>query len=428
MEYFVFIAYLVLFSWLVTRTRFFRRSGLNKDQLVILFLAKVIAGIFYGWIGIYYGSYAGMVDTWAYHYQGLDELKLLSQNPQEYFTNILYSSRADSRIDEFFGSDNSYWNDLKALAFIKFLSVMDIFSLGNYYVNAIFYSYITLFGPIALYRVFKEVFRDSHMLILLAICFVPSFAYWGSGIHKEGLICLAIGLVMYHTWTALKEKKWSAKRILGIVLGFGIFFLLRNFYLVLIAPALLAWILADRWPQRKLTCFAVVYSIGAILFFSLRFIHPKLDFPLAVVEKQQAFLQLIGNTSIPITELKPNVLSFILNTPQAFTLSTLRPYPADVHHFFSMAAAVETVLLVMFFVVSLIWHRRDVILDKSVVYFCIFFALSILLSIGFSVNNLGAIVRYRSVAFPLIVPIIAVCTDWKRVPLPSFFNIKKINN
>ena len=65
MEHFIFAAYLVLFSWIVTRIKFFRNSGLTPAQLVIVFLLKVIAGIIYGWIGVYYGNLAQMVDTWA---------------------------------------------------------------------------------------------------------------------------------------------------------------------------------------------------------------------------------------------------------------------------------------------------------------------------------------------------------------------------
>jgi hypothetical protein len=428
LEYLLFVTYLVIFSWFVTRTRFFIRSGLNKDQLVILFLAKVMAGIFYGWVGIYYGSYAEMVDTWAYHYNSLEELKLLTNHPHEYFTNLFHSSQPSTRIDAFLGSDNSYWNDLKTLVLIKMLSIFDIFSMGNYYVNVIFYSYITLFGPIALYRVYKEIFPEKKLLVLAAICLIPSFLYWTSGIHKEGLIFLGIALIIYHVHKGMEQGRWPLKRWLGILLAFFICFLLRNFLLILIPPALVAWFIARKFPERKLTCFLVVYATGSILFFCLQYLHPALDFPQSVVDKQQAFLQLKGSTSIPIRELKPTVMSFIINTPQAITLSTFRPYPQDIHHFFSMIAAVEILILLVLFILSIVWHDQAATRDRKVVYFCVFFAISLLLTIGFSVNNLGAIVRYRSVAIPLLIPIVVACTDWKRVPFPSIFNIKKINN
>lgn len=428
MEYLLFVVYLVIFAWLVTRTRFFNRTGLNKDQLIILFLVKVIVGIFYGWIGIYYGGYAKMVDTWSYHYQSIEELKLLTSNPHEYFSSLLPAPRSSEGLGGFFDSYDSYWNDLKSMIFVKLLSIFDIFSMGNYYVNAIFYSYLTLFGPFALYRVMKEVFPAQKILVLIAIFFVPSFLYWASGIHKEGLIFLGIGLIVYHIYFALQENKWPLKRWLGILLGIFLFLLLRNFVLVLIAPAIVAWLLASRRPDHQLACFGAVYSIAGVLFFCLRYIHPKLDFPQAVVDKQQAFMALVGNTSIPIRQLKPDALSFLVNTPQAITLSTFRPYPNDVHHLFSMAAALEILLLLLLFLALLIWHKKGVIRDRKVVYFCLFFAMSLLLTIGFSVNNLGAIVRYRSIALPLVVPIMVACIDWKRLPVPSFNNINKINN
>jgi hypothetical protein len=428
LEYLLFVVYLVVFAWLVTRTNFFKWTGLNRDQLVILFLVKVIAGIFYGWIGVYYGGYAQMVDTWSYHYQSIDELKLLTSNPHEYFTNFLPSPRSDEGLGEFLGSSNSYWNDLKSMIFIKLLSVFDIFSMGNYYVNVIFYSYLTLFGPIALYRVMKEVFPEEKMMLLIAIFLVPSFTYWSSGVHKEGLIFLGISLIVYHVYFALQEKKWKLKRWLGILLGIFLFLLLRNFLLILIAPAVIAWLLASRSPRYRLACFGIVYTIGAILFFCLRYVHPKLDFPQAVVDKQQAFLVLTGNTSIPIHELKPDAWSFLINTPQAITLSAFRPYPSDIHHLFSMAAAIEMLLLLLLFICFLIWHKKGVAKDKSVVLFCVFFAISLLLTIGFSVNNLGAIVRYRSIAMPLLIPVMVAYTDWKRMPIPLFSNIRKINN
>ncbi len=428
MEYLLFVTYLVIFSWFVTRTRFFNRSGLNKDQLVILFLAKVMAGIFYGWVGIYYGSYAKMVDTWAYHYNSLDELKLLASNPHEYFTNLFHFSQPSTRMDAFLGSDNSYWNDLKTLVLIKMLSIFDIFSLGNYYVNVIFYSYITMFGPIALYRVFKNVFPEKKLLVLASICLVPSFLYWSSGIHKEGLIFLSIALIVYHMYYGLEEQRWPLKRWLGILLAFFICLLLRNYLLILLPPAMLAWLIAHKFPKRQLTSFFIIYAIGGVLFFCLQYVHPRLDFPQSVVDKQQAFLQLKGTSSIPIRELKPTLMSFIINTPQAITLSTVRPYPADIHHFFSMAAAVEILMLLALFIISVLWHDSKATRDKNVVYFCVFFTLSLLLTIGFSVNNLGAILRYRSVVIPLLIPVIVACTDWTRVPFPSLLNIKKINN
>jgi hypothetical protein len=167
LEHLLFVGYLVLFAWFVTKTKFFLDSGLSKPQLIILFLLKVIAGVFYGWVGVYYGGLAQMLDTWGYHYHGLIEYRLLLDNPREYFTNLFHNPY-ENGFENFFGSSDSYWNDLKGNVIIKFVSIFHIFSFGNYYINVIFYSYISLFGPIAFYRVMTDLFPGRKLIILLA--------------------------------------------------------------------------------------------------------------------------------------------------------------------------------------------------------------------------------------------------------------------
>ena len=392
----------------------------------MIFLLKVIAGIFYGWMGNYYGGLAQMADTWNYHQNGLLEYQLLVKDPNEYFINLFHDPYNNEGLAGFFSSKDSYWNDLKLNVFIKVLSIFDVFSFGHYYVNVIFYAFISLFGPVALYRVMSDVFPRQKNILLFTVFFIPSFFYWSSGIHKEGLIFMSIGLIIFHIYFANKENKPGIKRWLGVLAGLFILLILRNFVLVIILPAILAWLVANRWPRYGLTCFTVVYLVCSIAFFTLRYIDPRLDFPGAVVNKQQAFIQIVGNSSIPIKQLEPDILSFLKNTPQAITLSSVRPYPSDVKHLLSLAAAIETDIILLLFLLFLFFRVKLNLHSNNVLYFCIFFSISLLLAIGFSVNNLGAIVRYRSIIIPLLVGIMAVQTDWKKIAV--FFPGKNKKN
>lgn len=429
MGYLVFVVYLVLFAWLVSRVRFFSQSGFSKPQLIIFFLLKVMAGIFYGWIGLYYGGMAQMSDTWGFHAFGVQEHRLLTTDPGEYLTNLFRNSyEGGSGFETLFRGGESYWNDLKGNAFIKVLSVFNIFSFGYYYVNVIFYCFVTMFGPMAIYKVMTDVFPGRKVPIALASFLIPSVLYWTSGIHKDGLIFVGISLVVYHVYFGLKQKKWSIKRIAGVLLGLLLLLTLRNFLIVVVVPAVFTWILAHVWPRRALLVFTSVYLVFIILFFTVRYINPALDFPRAVVNKQQEFISLQGNSSIPINQLQPTALSFLENIPQAFTLSTIRPYPGDVQHILTLAAAVEVIALLLLFCAFLVFRKKDSRASSPVfLYFCLFFSFSVLLAIGYSVNNLGAIVRYRSVVIPLLVVPMVAQTDWRRVAA-LFKNIKNKNN
>ena len=429
MEYLLFVAYLVLFAWLVTKVKFFTSTGLSKSQLIIILLLKVMAGIFYGWIGLYYGGLAQMQDTWGFHTNSIQEYHLLFNDPHEYFTN-LFMDPYEGGVKDFLGSNDSYWNDLKGNVFIKILSVFNILSIGNYYVNVIFYSFITLFGAIAIYRVMADVFPGKKTAILLATFLVPSFLYWTSGIHKEGLIFTGISLVVYVIYFSTKQKRLGLKRFLGLVSGLLLILALRNFIIILILPAIMAWLLANKWPKYGLAIFTSLYLLFGILFFTIRYISPGLDFPQAVVNKQQAFKNLAeGGSTIPMKDLEPTAISFLKNTPQAFNLSTIRPYPSDVRHILSLAAAIEIDALLFLFVLFLFWRANgDSSNSKNFKYFCVFFSMTLLMAIGFSVNNLGAIVRYRSVVMPLLVIPMAAQINWKKLGGLIFNNINNKNN
>lgn len=408
----MFAAYLILFAWIITKVKFFNHSGLTNSQLVIFFLLKVMAGIIYGWIGVYYGEMAQMVDTWAYHYESIKEYQLLLSNPLEFFTS-LFQNNYEHGYTRFF-YENSWWNDLKGNFFIKILAIFNLFSFGHYYINVVLYSFLSLFGPVALYRVMQNVFPTQKVAVLLATFLVPSFIYWTSGLHKDGLIFVGIALITYNFYFGFRQKDFGFGRILAIFIGFFLILGLRNFYVVPMIPALLAWSITEKTKFRPIAVFGSVYCLFILLFFTAKYINPGLDFPDAVVDKQQAFIKLSGGTSIHVNQLKPTFGSFILNSPQALSLTVIRPYPSDVRHLLSLAAAMEIAFLILLFAVFLIWRRNGFRLNPFLL-FAIFFSFSVLLMIGYSVNNLGAIVRYRSVVLPFLIVPIAVKIDWQKI-------------
>lgn len=413
MEHLLFAAYLILFSWLVTRTPFFTASGLTTPQLVIVFLLKVMAGIFYAWIGVYYGEMAQMVDTWGYHYESIRETTILKSAPSQFFGSIFQNTYGDG-YTKFLAHENSWWNDLKGTFFVKTLALFNVLSFGNYYINLIFYSFISLFGPVAVYRVMIDVFPDRRLPILLATFLIPSFIYWTSGIHKDGIVFLGIATVIYQVYFGLKETRFSFTRIALILFGLLLVLALRNFLVIPFLPALLAWVLAHYNRHRQAPIFAGIYTMFIVLFFTAGFLHPRLNLPEEVVSRQEAFLKLGGGSAVAVTKLEPTFGSFAANLPQSFSLSVVRPYPSDVRHLLSLAASLEINLLLLLFAAFLFVRRNGTELSPALLFF-LAFSFSVLLMIGYTVNVLGAIVRYRSVVLTLLIVPVAAQIDWRRI-------------
>jgi uncharacterized protein with PQ loop repeat len=171
-----------------------------------------------------------------------------------------------------------------------------------------------------------------------------------------------------------------------------------------------------------------VYIVFILLFFTAQYIHPKLNFPEAVAIRQGEFLSLGGGSAVPVSRLEPTIGSFVMNLPQAVSLAVLRPYPSDVHHLLSLAAATETNVLLLLFLLFLFVRRKNGKHLSPFLLFCIFLSFSVFIMIGYTVNILGAIVRYRSIVLPFIIVPIVAKIDWDKILAAISGNITNKNN
>lgn len=412
----LFAAYLVLFSWLVTKVPFFKKSNLTPAQLIIILLLKISSGIFYGLITAKEGGGVYLADSWALHYESIKESMLLRSNPVQFFTNLPdYLNYGD--YSEPFSSSQSWWTNLGGKLLLKINAVFHLFSGQTYFINVIFYSFLTLFGPIALYRVQIDIFPTKATLILLSIFLLPSFIYWTSGIHKDGVLFMGLALIVYHFYFGLKNKEFKGGRIAVIVFCLVLLVVIKNFLVLLLVPALLSWVLTQKIKAKPVFIYTIVYLLSLSLFFASKYIHPKINLPQAIVNKQAAFKKLKGTSEIKTPDLHPVVGSFLKNAPNSFYLATFRPTLVDVKDAASFAAALEGFLLLALFGCFIFLKKPAELRSVPFFLFCLFFSFSLLLVIGYTVNFLGAIVRYRSIILPfLVIPMIALI-DWNKIRL-----------
>lgn len=358
---------------------------------------------------------SSLPDTLVFHREGLIEYHLLFTNPKDYFSNLFYSGYGTG-YGGLFSSANSYWNDLTSNLIIKFLSLCDIFSFGNYYVNVIFYNYVIFFGAIGLYRVFDMVYANKKYQ-LIATCFLlPSLLFFSSTIHKEGLIYAAIGVAVFNIQTALYKTGFTARRIIYISFALCFIFLQRNYVLLAFLPAAFAWMLSVIKKYPGWLTFITTYTAGAILFFAAGELSPKLNLPRKVSQKQWDFKQLqIPSTYIIIDSLAPTFKGFASNAPQALNHSLLRPYFADNKLSMSLLPFSVELFIYEMLVLLFIFVGNKTGTQNPFILFCLFFSLSILLIIGYTVPIIGAIVRYRSIYLPFILTPIVCSIKWQRI-------------
>ena len=413
MQALLFIIYLILFGWLISRIPFYKNAPVNKWLLIAIFLLKILCGLAYAW---YYAQPQNIdtADTWNYYHSSLGETDWLLKDPVAFVKDLFHHSYNSS--GNLFNNKTSYWNDLKSNSIIKLIAVINVFTGKSYYVNIIFFNFLYLFGPVALYRLATAYYQQQKILLFLFVFLLPSFLFWCSGIHKDGLIFSAMMLAALSVYSQLQQGRILIKDCLLMLLYFIVLFALRNFVLLLLIPALAAWIISEKYPSRKGWIFGGIYLLCIFVFFTAKYIHPALDFPAYVVEKQAEFKELPGNSRIALPLLTPSLSSFITFFPYAVDMAFLQPHWNDIRNLFYFAAAAENTLLLLLIILGVITAIRY----KKLLPFTLFlivFSCSLLLLCGYTVTFAGAVVRYKSIATPLLGT--AVCmliprVNWRR--------------
>jgi hypothetical protein len=274
--------------------------------------------------------------------------------------------------------------------------------------------------------VFIKIFPKSLYQIVFCIFILPSALFYSAMIHRDGLILLSLSMIIYHLFFILNEEKISWKRIVFIFLFLLAIFLLRSFVFIALIPALIAWILAQKFPKYTFVSFVIVYTTVGVLFFISGFISPRTNLPQYVSSRQQSFIEIgkAGNSTINIQPLHPTFKGFVSNAPEALDHTLLRPYLTEINNFQYLPFALEIFLFEVLFFIFIFFHKK-ISPVNPLIYFCIFFSLTMFLITGYTVPIIGAIVRYRSIYFIfLLLPIVSYI-NWEKLAHLLRLNSKK---
>lgn len=358
MEIALFIFYLLLFAFIITKISFFSNSGIGPIRLIALFLIKILAAIGYGLFYKLPQYYAGS-DTWRFYRLSLEETNWLLTDPKAFLKDLfVYGYSGAGNI---FEGQNTYWNDLKSNVPVKLMAVINIFTHNSYYTNTIFFNFLFLFGLVALFKFLINLFPGKNSLVICGIFLLPSTLFWCSGIHKDGLILSATGICIYSYYSIL-VKGLSVKRLVALFFCSLLIFSLRNYIVFAFLPGAIAWGFSYKFPAAKFYIFTGIYLLCAVAFFMLPVVIPSANFLLFITQRQHEFFLLSGGSEVNFTPLQPTFESFVYFLPKALDMAFLRPHVNEIKSFSYLPAAAENlgvVILILLFVFTLPRYRFE---------------------------------------------------------------------
>jgi hypothetical protein len=404
------LLFFLLFTFLIVRLTRRSASGLTKAEVVVSFGFKVLMACAYGYVFLHY--YGGD-DTWKFHLASQHEYALLMKDPGEFFWEITPATAWHNAAGNGWLAFRLYLADLEYCLIAKPLGIFNILSRGNYYSNAVFFSFFTFWGHYWLFTLLTGLFPQKRRVLLLLIFFFPPVVFWLSGIRADGLLLMFVSLLLLQTWKWLHLGKKTA--LIYVLPGLAGILILRDTMVLLLLPALTGWYVTVRHGRHPLVVFGIVYGISILLFFGSAYVPGIPTLPSMVIERQHEFLALKGNTRFALTALEPTPGSFIRVLPQAVSNTFLRPFLWEAKGMLQVMAALELLLFWGLVVLALARGKKGVpaIKTPALVWVLLFFSISLYLFIGYVIPFPGAIVRYKIIAELFLLALLVIRIPFK---------------
>lgn len=403
MEYLVNLLYIIFFIFCLSRFSFFKQTKIPTAVLTVLLVLRIL----FGWLRMYID---GIMlppggDAWVYYHYSHLIYDAFWENPL-YFLELCFGPNARS-IPPYLAhiiEPLPAWNDVRSFTPLRVNALFRFISFGYYSVHIALGSFLSFAGSVAMFVVFKYFVATKYNKWLLVLTFaLPSVLYWTSGLHKEGLSLFCMGFLLYFTYQFVGGL-YHLKYILCCIGVFLLLLLVRPYALVLMLPPLLLWALLS---SKKLVIppvllFTVVFVLGFSAVTAIGYMHPKLDvFALLHYLQHYNLAWKLGESDFAMRVIQPNAWSFLTYSPFAFVNTAFRPFVWQVPTYLQLLASVEITLInlsiIYFIFARFTWvHRKNV----AFLLFCVFFTCSYFVLIGTVNDNVGAIVRYRSIVLP----------------------------
>ncbi len=383
---------------------------------------KILGGVAFALIYVYY---YGNGDTVSFYLSSEPLVELMLKDPGRYLEALFADNSIENRY-RFFDGSTGYpigyvYLDSRSYFLVRLISPLTALSFKSFLLTGALVSTIAYGGVWRLYRTLVRYYPTLQNKLAIAVLFMPSSLFWGSGIIKDTFTFAALCWFVHALDNIffLKQKRTSSW--FAVFLSSVIMIAMKPYIFMLIFPASLLWLLYHRVARirnaftRALILPMVLVIFGALTLVTLRALGDKLSkFSLdkaletmVISQKDMKRSQQYGDNFFDLGEIEASWTGVLSKAPAATFAGLFRPSLLEGGNVVMVIAALENTWLLLFFVSILLRTRViyfiSLLRTNPLLQMCFVFAFSYAFMIGVTTPNFGALVRFKIPLLPLFV-------------------------
>jgi hypothetical protein len=408
-----------------------RRKG-EKDIAYRYFLPGLMVKLAGGlaFTAVYTLYYHGG-DCHAYFWNSKALVNLSFKNPETFFSILAGNTTPENRswFDETTGfpTDTMYTKGGESFAVARFMVPFTLLSFNDMLVATLLLDTFAFWGIWQFFKMLVEMYPEMKKYIAVAVLFVPSVLFWGSGIMKDTFCLTATLWATKNIFSIFLMKRKVPVNIFTLVINIYILLSMKPYVVIALIPCL-ALAVSHQWTKKiKNRVISAIIGpslittgiVAGILFLSVfKSSMGTYSSVESAIEKAQINQQDLSRTEqygthgFDIGGFDPSFGGMIKKAPPAIIAGIFRPYLWEAGNIVMLVSALENTLLLFFtlFIFLRAGPRKLFVsvATESYLLFALTFSLLFAFSVGLSTANFGALARYKIPAIPFFCTALAI--------------------
>lgn len=395
------------------------------------FYYKILAG--FGFALVYMLYYERHGDT-VFYWQGALKLnQLFFENPSAYF-HELFSTPPKNYIPSYFnrvGNPPSWiYNEPNSWFVCKIANFLSFFSFGSYMTLNLFFSVLSAWISWRFYRFVNSFLKTPAHINAIAILFIPSVAFWCTGMIKDSIAISAIYILTISFFKFIRRDYKSVfLLIISVLVCSYVLFSTRPF-LLLATFIPFGIVLMFMWNKDKpfiIRFLSRVAGIAVALTFIFLYFSGSSSFgefsAESVVDTAETIQKDMMNNQgysgkrydLGIDEFTTTNLIKVI--PAAIGTCAFRPFIWETDTAFMFISGLENLILLFLFVRMIIQIKNNKIhfqiFKNEFLFYSIIFILVLGFFVGLTSGLFGTLVRLKGPIMPFFTIIILYSNQFK---------------
>lgn len=428
-----------LFGLLIAAIAFFRSLKLENDALKLNYRLNVVHKLVFALTyGIYYVFIFQGGDTTAYWHTSGVLLNVLKYDFGQFF-ELITTPPSYNGMYTFFNAQTGYplrfiYMEPESFFVGIVFVVIRFISFESYFASTLILAFWMANASWKLYKVCLDLDYFEKRTIALFCLFLPSVAFWTSGVSKDTIVYISLLNLVYYSYQIFLKQQLKAGYIIGAIFYLAFVYFSRPFILAalliplgfMVVTKLINSIKDFDFLRRSLKM--IVYSsIGfGLLLILLFYSGSLLEENSSIQEAKLIQEDFERNTEIygdeegkrySLGEIEYTPVGLLRSLPNVLIAGIYRPFIWESLNLSLFLNGVESLILI-FFTLRLLMSRRVIqrlvfISNSPTLSFALIFVIIVAFMAGFTSILFGVLVRIRAPILPFLGMLLAI--DWRRV-------------